>query len=290
MDYFDHATVSQVSNGLTIDETFFKHMLSTVTTASLDKKQGPPFKEESRIKMTRYMDLYSQYIDLGALEDLWGNGSNLSHIFGGMAVQMETAYRNNMALHFPQYLKRFIQLSVELHWLPIFNQTTVADLTKGQRQIIKADGSKVIQRLLFAYVKEPEPLELWVKDVLEKTKSLIPQCTQHDKLFWNLKSSSMKPAEYLLYMIAINRFLEHHGQKTLNPTPLRTTYIPGSITLNTAAMVNLVFQDKSNFEGLRAWMARAGYDLSKFKGKGDLYSSVKKFLPNVNSSLFNTSL
>ncbi|KAI8829196.1 hypothetical protein BJ741DRAFT_393564 [Chytriomyces cf. hyalinus JEL632] len=100
----------------------------------------------------------------------------------------------------------------------------------------------------------------------------------------------MKPTEYLPYMIAINWFLEHHSRKTLNPTPLCTTYIPGSITLNTAAMVDIVFQDKSDFDGLRGWMARAGYDLSKFKGKGDLYSSVKKFLPNVNSSLFNTSL
>ncbi|KAI8832749.1 hypothetical protein BJ741DRAFT_282088 [Chytriomyces cf. hyalinus JEL632] len=238
-------------------------MLSTVTTVGLEKKPGRPFNEESKIKMIKYTDLYSEYIDLGALEDLRGNGSNLSHVFGGMAVQMETVYRNNVALHFPQYLKRFIRLSVELHWLPIFDQTTVAELTKEQRKVIKDDGSKIIQQLLFAYVNEPKPLQPWAEELLEKAASLIPQCTQHDKLFWNLKSSSMKPAECLPYMIAINRFLEHHGRKTLNPTPLRTTYIPGSITLNTAAMVDKAFQDKSDFDGLRGWMARAGYDLSK---------------------------
>ncbi|KAI8822286.1 hypothetical protein BJ741DRAFT_672437 [Chytriomyces cf. hyalinus JEL632] len=208
IDHFNHDTASRVSSDLAIDETFFRHMLSTVTTSSLEKKQGPPFKEETRIKMTRYMDLYSQYIDHGTLEDLRGNGSNLSHVFGGMAVQMETAYRNNVALHFPQYLKRFIRLSVELHWLAIFNQTTVADLTKEQRKIIKADGSKVIQRLMFAYVKEPEPLDAWAEKIVERAKSLIPPCTQHDKLFLHLKSSSMKPAVFLPYMIAINRLLE----------------------------------------------------------------------------------
>ncbi|KAJ3243613.1 hypothetical protein HDU78_000299 [Chytriomyces hyalinus] len=279
MDNFNHAAAAQISADLAIDETFFKHMLSAVTTLSLEKKKGRPFSEESRIKMAKYMDLYSEYIDLGALEDMRGKGINLSHVFGGMAAQMETAYRNNVALHFPQYLKRFIRLSVELHWLSIFDQATVAELTKEQRRVIKADGSQIIQRLLFVYVKEPKRLQPWAQEILEKTKSLIPRCTQHDKLFMHLKSSSMKPAEYLPYMIAINRFLEHHGRKTLNPTPLRTTHIPGSITLNTATMVDLVFQDKSDFDGLRVWMAREGYDLSEFKGKADLYSSVKKFLP-----------
>ncbi|KAJ3219399.1 hypothetical protein HDU81_000328, partial [Chytriomyces hyalinus] len=47
-----------------------KHMLSTVTMVGLEKKLGPPFNEESKIKMTKYMDLYSEYIDLGALDDL----------------------------------------------------------------------------------------------------------------------------------------------------------------------------------------------------------------------------
>ncbi|KAI8837379.1 hypothetical protein BJ741DRAFT_684097 [Chytriomyces cf. hyalinus JEL632] len=238
LDRFDNAMPP--AGGAGNPMCHFDHAIAT---------QGPPFKEESRIKMTRYTDLYSQNIDLGALEDLRGNGSNLSHVFGGMAVQMETAYRNNVALHFPQYLKRFIRLSVELHWLPIFDQTTVADLRKEQRKIVKADGSTVIQRLLFVYVKEPKPLEPWAEDILEKAKSLIPQCAQHDKLFWNLKSSSMNPVEYLPYMIAINRFLEHHSRKTLNPTPLRMTHIAGSITLNTGAMVDLVFQDKSDFDG-----------------------------------------
>ncbi|KAI8829197.1 hypothetical protein BJ741DRAFT_669617 [Chytriomyces cf. hyalinus JEL632] len=100
-----------------------KRMLSTVTTVGLEKKPGRPFNEESKIKMIKYMDLYSEYIDLGALDD----------------------YRNNLALYFPQYLKRFIQLSVELHWLPIFDQTTVAELTKEQQKVIKDDGSKIIQ-------------------------------------------------------------------------------------------------------------------------------------------------
>ncbi|KAJ3227103.1 hypothetical protein HDU78_010105 [Chytriomyces hyalinus] len=44
---------------------------------------------------------------------------------------------------------------------------------------------------------------LWAEEILEKTKSLIPQCAQHDKLFMHLKSSSMKPTMFLPYMIAI---------------------------------------------------------------------------------------
>ncbi|KAJ3217062.1 hypothetical protein HDU81_000977, partial [Chytriomyces hyalinus] len=160
-----------------------------------------------------------------------------------------------------------------LHWLTVFDQATVADLTKEQRKIIKDDGSKIIWRLLFAYLKELEQMDPWAEDILEKTKLLIPL-----------------PAMYLPYMIVINRFLEHHSQKTMNPTPLCTTHVPGSIMLNTAAVVDLVFQDKTNFDGLWVWMARAGFDLSQFKGKGDLYSSVNKFLPHANSSRFNTSL
>ncbi|KAI8839450.1 hypothetical protein BJ741DRAFT_679219 [Chytriomyces cf. hyalinus JEL632] len=124
------------------------------------------------------------------------------------------------------------------------------NLTPADKKAIKAHGSAIMKRLLFEYVNVPTVMEPWTENILQKAESLIPQCTQHEKFFLQLKSGN--PASSLPYMIAINLFLEHHTRKTLNPTLLCTTYIPGSITLNTAAMVDHVFKGASDFDALRA--------------------------------------
>ncbi|KAJ3213707.1 hypothetical protein HDU81_001869, partial [Chytriomyces hyalinus] len=126
----------------------------------------------------------------------------------------------------------------------------------------------------------------WQHTIIQQVHSMIPENT---KLYqWVSKPD---PNVYLVYMLFMSRELESNNKKVLNPFPMRTSYIPGSITIDTSALIDILVHN-NEFQQLKCYLeVQEGYHMEKIVNKGHLYDNPEKLIDNVgNAAKFKTSI
>jgi hypothetical protein len=287
---FSHEFASEYSDDVIINDLFFRNLLTVVTCDSIDKRQGRPFSEEKVENLKKFKTLYDSYIDNGILHIIEGGGKNLSHVFAGLAAQMMTSYNNNIIMHFDKYLKKFIRMKVE-NYVAVKLNLNYYELPTEDKKETKSIISKLI-RLFFKNDttlddKDLVKLEEWQQVIMKQVSELIPKNT---KIFqWVINPN---PNIYLPYMIYMTREMELCNKKLLKPLPMRNHYIPGSITLDTAALIDILIQNDDDFNQLKTYLQiEEDYNMDKITSKSQLYDKPEKLINNVkNSAIFKTGI
>ncbi|KAJ3303220.1 hypothetical protein HDU76_005388 [Blyttiomyces sp. JEL0837] len=264
---FDHDLAIEFVKRTSISKEYFGHLLTVVSTKDGNKSQGRPHSEENLEKVQYYKQRYNDYLAQGVLlpnED----GTNLSHVFAGLEVQMMTSYQNNIATYMVESVK---------------------SLTKSQNDDRKNRCGKLIKLLIYSDNEEENDssLETWEIDIYDQAKTRYPPNIHPSEWKFKIKRSMTL---FLVYMINLNRELELMGTRTLSPLPIRLHYIPGSITIDTSGLVDILVQSKQDFMALRKKLSESGYDMTKFTSKGQLYKAVTNFIPTANPAKFKTAI
>ena len=125
-------------------DTFYNALIAV--SSEKDKKKGRSFKSGSQVN--DLYSLYDEYKEIGVFPKEKLLGSNMSHIFKYFKIQLHTAYKNNIILHFEKYIKRLTKYLMRQHFLRQKNRSSWMDLPIAERDEHNKLIGKVITYLL----------------------------------------------------------------------------------------------------------------------------------------------
>ena len=230
---------------------------------------------------------------------------SLSHILAYSMETLVTNYKTNVVSHYPKYVKKYIYCKL----LKLMQSPSLPKKTKVPDPVERIEGCKRIKKLagkitshvLFGMeLNEVVPID--VGTLIEECVPEILVRNKEGELICRTSDLDMRPWVYLQRMVWINRMLENEEFRIINPS-LRTlynplclvsTFIPGSIRLDTSGVAQLLMDKDRIAEFVILYKAEYGITLD-MKNKGDLLSSYEKLtnkenVPDIEKAQYATSL
>ena len=210
-------------------------------------------------------------------------GASLSHILNYSIEMLVTNIKNNIWIHFPKYIKKYILCSL-IQSDPTFDPETKKSL-KAYRKMAWKYSNIILYGEEQAQGDEKEKdhennmPELPLPPV-SAFQHLVPQVKDPSKpRLYDMKS---RPFKYLPIMIQINRELETtlsegdkvpaKSRKLFSPISLTSTFIPNSIRLDTSGLAQLLMDKERIEDFVNHYELLTGIRL-KMKSKADMLSS-----------------
>jgi hypothetical protein len=149
-EHFHHGVAEEMSKRIDLSSNHFSHLLSVVSNENVaGKKTGAPFSDKS-LRSIRLLDkLYVFHANSKHLPTKRIDGSNLSHCFKYMAVQMKTVYATNVHCHFDKYIKRIVRHRIRQLFVGFADCSTTWELSTDQRKELQTIINKVIKNVLY---------------------------------------------------------------------------------------------------------------------------------------------
>jgi len=284
--YLEHvypAWNTAVDNGeafptFNIDTSFIGQVFSLVKRGSIQYRGGG----EKPAALQRLEDAYngSAYFanDLRTNDERY-NKYSLSHVLAYSEEQLETAYKNNVVANFAGYVKRFVVDNVRLVFVRRHSVANYGRLPQDVRRAIDRQANAVFNAIVerralpAAATLDPAVAQLvegWPVWLLPAVDPRFPTLDDHIE---------GDPFVFVPFMVRMNLELEDRPNlrsealpnRLNNVFPLRKTFVPGSITVDTTAMLH-IFVDKVPL--FKKWYARRfGTFLSNLHDKKDIAAS-----------------
>lgn len=216
--------------------------------------------------------------------DLKANGKrykkfSLSHVLDYSAEQLETAYKNNVIANFSGYVKRFVVDNVRLVFVRRHAVTKYDQVPQDVRRAADKQANDVfnaiVERRALSAIESLDPdvvqlVEGWPARLLPAADPRFPTFDDH------LEGD---PFAFVPYMVLMNLHAEDRPNlhsdtlpnKLYNTFPLRKSFVPGSCTLDTTAMLHIFVDDVQLFKN---WYAgHFETDLVNLHDKKDIAAS-----------------
>ena len=227
--------------------------------------------------------------------DLRANGKrykkfSLSHVLDYSAEQLETAYQNNVIANFSGYTKRFVVDNVRLVFVRRHEVTKYDQVPQDVRRAADKQANDVfnaiVERRALSAIEllDPEVVQLvdgWPARLLPATDPRFPTLDDH------LEGD---PFAFVPYMVLMNLHAEDRPNlhsdtlpnKLYNAFPLRKSFVPGSCTLDTTAMLHIFVDSVKLFKN---WYAgHFGMDLVNLHDKKDIAASFSTLVGRSTTS------
>jgi hypothetical protein len=275
---FGQNAAKQFANGLSLDSELFDDMLSVASGSGREKKQGRGYSEDRKKRMDAYNAKYQEWAKDGVLPAEKPISANLSFALDYEKTSMATAYKNNVFRNFERYVKAFVRhhLVKENPNDPRPSSSLVARLTNMVLGV--RDGGRSITSGQQDMVARLRPLAV--------PTDLCDTATENNQP-WRYRCKTT-PQRFLPHMIYMSRVLEDAGLKVYSPLPIRSSFVPSYVTLDTQGLLDILLQDADDVDHLKADLSftvipgqeksRLYFELPGLKGKGDFVKSLDKIL------------
>lgn len=251
--------------------TITKKFIKTCFQVLLKSSPGPKNKHENFNELNLFFE--EEYAPLihknnEKLESVKFNGINLSQIISYQTVDILTNITNNIQMHFTKYLKQFIVRSIMMDvykfndnndmltmYNDLLNDESISETNKKKYRVnlytlknINNNNYKCackeaysIMDTLLTNSNTVNPIfDKWIKKYSSKILPTFKHSFEDE-----LKNN---PQIFLKYMIFMNNELEKKGCKQYQFMPLRKSFIPKYITLDTKSLIELfVEKDKNKY-------------------------------------------
>lgn len=257
-----------------IDKKFIKTCFKVV----LKNSAGPINKHENYGKINtffkrKYVPLiekidesYDSKKYFEKLEAIKFNGLNLSQIISYQSTDMVTNINNNIQINFTKYLKRFITRSILKE---VYNYTGNHDVIVIYNELLKnkeiTDQKKMeYKKIIYRLHKDDKKMYKIAStnaysimdSILDGKYTCLPIFNNwikryRSKILPKFKHSyedelKHNPQIFLKHMIYMNRKLEKNGYGLYQFFPIRRSFIPKYITLDTKALIELFTEKNKN--------------------------------------------
>ena len=261
-----------------LDTLFIGQVFSLVKNGTIQVRGGGPkpgaiVQLENAYKTSAYFSS-----DLRANKKRY-NKYSLSHVLAYGEEQLETAYTNNVVANFAGCVKRFVTDNIRLVFVRRYEVASYSQLSQDVRRSIDRQANAVfnaiVERKALPAMEMLDPVVTqldtdWPARLLPTADPRFPTLDDH------LEGD---PFVFLPFMVWMNLELEDRPNlhsatlpnKLYNALPLRKSFVPGSITIDTTAMLHL-FVDNVPF--FKQWYTRRfGTCLVNLHDKKDLAAS-----------------
>lgn len=147
------------------------------------------------------------------------DGTNLSIIIQYKTIEMLTAIETNIKDHFFKYFNRFVDTL-----------------------LLKNSDKKKLKRLKTCLINKSDDYDQEFNEwVLEYKHKIFPEC--NTSYSFDLQN---KPQNYLKHMIFMNRTIEDNNGKLYQFFSLKSSLVPGYITIDTTILIDLLTKNGHN--------------------------------------------
>lgn len=232
---------SEDVNSLICKDFFYEVLLSMTST----KKQNG--RNEATV---RYRQIINSYIDdfktlyqIQAIEITY-----VQQLLLYEATTMLTCYKNNISMRFGQRIRQFVNkmLDVKERKRLILTDSTVDEITR-QKALSELRRRSTSIKLMVATGQICETTMATLSNdeqcLVETIISILPKHSyEKESIYYDVK---VHPELYLSAYIQLNLLFESHGFKSFNALPLRRSFVPSYITIDTKILVLNVLEHKN---------------------------------------------
>lgn len=190
--------------------------------------------------------------NIGALSPQQPSRKNLSYVKPRQARSMCTAYSNNVQLHYTAYVSRVVRHALRSLELRAMQLSSWLDVPPARQQ----EHDRAVKAAIYCIKKNaafpPSVPVAWRDKIAELRDSLGP--LPHNRAIdWQIDDQiAGKPLLYLAYMVRMNRLLEAADAKLFSPLPLRRSFRPKHMIIDTQTLVELLLQPIGTIQQRRA--------------------------------------
>ena len=267
--------------GFAFDQTFWKRVFSIIKHGRVQTRGGQGNDVDPAVQSMIEDFNESPFFADQVKDRAQYNELSLSPILNYSAEQLETCYTNNAVAHYSSYVQKFVVHS--LRWMAMQHHgvTTFDAFAERARRAVDTDARRAFNDVLEGHENETltcrrDDFRQWV---LLWRRRLRPERT----LSFD-DDIEARPFEYIPYMVYINHLIE--GLPPLNPTdlpqrlysplPLRSSFVPTHMTIDTPALLQLFVDDVHDFK--HWYQVNFGVDLVNLRTKADLTATLGKQL------------
>jgi hypothetical protein len=229
----------------TIDEQFILEVMKVICVQPTGLGGLP--NQDTLIFRKLLQQFYNDhYKELQGTEQF--DREHLLQILQYLAIEILTSYKNNARQHFVDYMERYINV--------VWKKTQLIEIIRKKLGRTQKEKEKIIRRLCRSLSNLKKDLldptgqysdYMYDEWITEERKKVIPQRPLVENLFYDLQKS---PEDYLPCMFYMMRKIEEMDETMLNIFPLRTTIIPGYMTLDTASLIRILGVESSALKNI----------------------------------------
>ena len=263
---------------------FINDCLKTCSTSltATGKKRGRAYAPARSDHMAR-LEAFHERLRAEGLMPERHSGLHLAAVLEHSKSEMAVALSNNVCMRYASYVYRFVNtrlLPMELRRLGV---SALPALPMGLRAEVLG-GIDVVKKDIETRrhpKQSPERFHTWIDRHVDDLVRPKPPSAGNDWNAFDFLEDDIPRC--LSYMVHINRLLEADGQRLFNPLCLRTSWMPGHIRLDTAAMATILVGNADEVSRIRTDLSLTPvpgtaltWDLPELKGKESLQWGLKK--------------
>ncbi len=219
-----------------IDEDFIKKVFNLVSKGS---NKGRKSNKEYDLNLS---DFYKNHFEILLQDKELYNKSNMNQVLNYSTTSMITCFENSISTNYFNFLFRYINSIFKTphkeHIETLKDEERIEYVKKlnGEIKEIKND-------LLNNTLQSKSIYHTWIKEAYGR---IIPKFENINKsYFYDIKED---PFKYLVCLLNMNIELEDLGRKTFNALPIRSSFIPKYIDIDTKSLIELSnLKDKNKY-------------------------------------------
>ena len=263
---------------------FINDCLKTCSTSltATGKKQGRAYAPARADHLARFEAFHDRLRAEGLMPERHSS-LHLTHILEYSKTEMATALSNNVCIRYASYVYRFVNTSLLPMELKRLGVQSLSALSTSMRTEVLGGINAVKRDIEIRRDPKlsPERFHVWIDRHVDDLVRPRPSGARND---WNAFDYLEDDVPRCLsYMVHINRLLEADGQRLFSPLCLRTSWTPGHIRLDTAAMAEILVGDIDEVQRIRTDLSLTPvsgtaltWDLPELKRKESLQWSLKR--------------
>ena len=307
---FDREAACRLSAAFPLSQDCFDNALDVVSS-KLENRVGRPYGAAKQAEMETLHEDYEGFAKLGVLPRVKPAGTNLSYCLQYECETMQTAYHNNVFMHFDKYVRRYVNTimtadvlaahpGVEtVRRLPpavatalrhdvaaatkdILDQRDPPVYTGAMRQRIAVEARRLVP-IVPQRVARPTAAAAAVgtrRAPTTRTRS-APTASPLAAAQARLYDQKAHPERWLPHMVYIVVELERLGAKLYEPMPQRSSLVPCNVTFDTQALFDLLVHDNTDEDGGVNELQRLHDSLEALQVDDSLNDDVTYELPGV---------
>jgi hypothetical protein len=208
--------------------------LDTVA-GDVEGRRGRPCSDEKKARMQALQAQYAAHAEAGRLPAVKTPCTNLSYAKTAEADKMAKCFKTNVHMHYDKYAYRYAVSA----FLAI-RQAEQADAITAQQ---KGEATRHAKRAVNHVLRAQDPIvdcpQLYHDWLITHAPVLRPPAPATAVEHWRFYDQKAHHESWMPYMVMLNRRLEGLDAKLYNPFPLRTSFIPGHIQMDTQCLWDL---------------------------------------------------
>ena len=219
-----------------INQKFIRSVMSTLTINKSTGRKPSPEKQKSLDKLKLFYDsTYAAYLPNKI------KGSNISTLLDYAAIEMITNYNNHIQIHYSDIIKQFVNCMVDYK-----------NIAKWIKYNKTADDLKLFNKIVFAIKSVSIYGDKYIDCKIDISEYSYIVDFIRNNVFSNIPDplmvSQKEPLKLLPGLIKLNRILQKYNKKLFTCFPIKKSFVPGYITIDTTMLIhNFVFDQKSYF-------------------------------------------